>query len=247
MKKVVIGFLLTALLLCGCAKKDNPIKTEDEKQTFETRTAETANTAPFSTYHMNYTDNEGFSFVVTCRISPWILQSNTEMLSATWNSIEKDKKLPTINTWGFQKNGDSYNYSEYYITSFDSKIDDMYYAVGTIEIANVTKGFNFSADRVGYPKVQISKDALLDYGKIIITRTYLGDENKTSAVGVVINAEMIADKWCPVPFVIASAEHYTPNNPNGENYDKVEQLPFYLCHAESTNSDSVQNTIGHYE
>lgn len=246
MKKFLVSFIAIAFLLCGCSQTDNSF-VEQSADNPITRKTETGVSAGFSEYQLNYTDDEGFSFEVTCRISPWILQSNTAVLDATWNSVAKDKELPSIDTWGFQKNGDSYRYSEYYTTSFDSKIDDIYYAVGTIEIANVTQGFSFTSDRAGYPKVQIIKDALVDYGKKLITRTYFGNEIKTSAVGIVINANMTSDKWGPVPFVIAYAEHFTPNSPNGENYEKVEELPFYLCHAETSNLDSVQIKIKHYK
>ena len=247
MKKYLVMFLMIVVFLCGCELEQDFLNAENNASDSTVSNATTGAPASFSEYVMDYTDVEGYSFHVVCKVSPWILQSNAEVLNATWDSIADGQELPTINTWGFQKHGDSYSYTEYYTPSFNAKIDDMYYALGTIEITNVTEGFSFTPERPGYPKVQILKDAFVRYGEKLITRVYFGSEGRTSTLGIIANAKMTSNQWGPVPFVIAYAEHYTPNNPNGENYEKVETLPFYLCHLEVSNTDNVQMIIKHLE
>ncbi|MBE6013750.1 MAG: hypothetical protein E7241_00075 [Lachnospiraceae bacterium] len=245
MRKALVVLLIISTLMCGCGKTVRSATTDNDQNTTNSNenNAIADDSASFSEYELNYTDNEGYSFHVECRVSPWILQSNSSVLNATWNSIAKNWELPTINSWGFTKNGNSYTYSEYGMTTFDSKMEDMYYAVGTISITNTTKGFSFSSDRIGCPKVQLVKNSLVDYEKKLITRTYFAKEHETNTMGCVINAKMNSDEWGPVPFVIAYAEHFTPNSPNGENYEKLEAMPLFLAHGEATNSNMVKITI----
>ena len=89
--------------------------------------------------------------------------------------------------------------------------------MGTIEIENTTSGFHFTSERTGHPKVQIIKEGLFNYEGKFISRVFFGNEDKTDTRGVVVNAKMTSDKWGPVPFVIAYAEHFTPNSPKGES------------------------------
>ncbi len=242
MKKLLSCLIALVLLLTGCELEEYKEKAETilQEEKAAANDADMGVPASFTEYQLKYTDPEGYSYVVTCQISPWILQSNSGVLNATWNSIAKDKELPTINTWGFMKTGAYYTYKENYFETFNAKIDDMYYAVGTLKIENVTEGYHFDSDRVGYPKIQISKDLLVNYESKLITRYYAGNEVRTSGFGVIVNAKMTSDTWGPLPFVIAFAEHYTPNEPNGESYDRVEKLPLYLSHTEVSNRDSVQ-------
>lgn len=245
MKKIIVLLVTLMLLLCGCDINQDSFLYEtgdsDERTTYDGY----GSAAQFDEYKLNYTDPDGFSYEVTCRISPWILQSDSENLNPTWNSISEGKELPTINTWGFMNSGGVYRYSEFYSNSFESKIDDMYYAVGTLSIKNTTSGFNFSKDRIGYPNIQIGSTLSSYTDKQMITRIYFGNEEKTSTLAVQAKAKMTSDNWGPVPFVIAYAEQYTPNSPDGVNYEKAEGFQIPLCHAESSNKDLVYMTISH--
>ena len=245
MKKFVIMLATLMLLMCGCDINENLPVYETGEKNERGNYAGYGSAAKFDEYKLNYTDPDGFSYEVTCRISPWILQSDSENLNPTWNSISKRHELPTINTWGFQKSGGVYRFSEFYINTFESKIDDMYYAVGTLSIKNTTKGFSFSKDRIGYPNIQIGSGLSSRTDKQMITRIYFGNEETTSSIAVQAKAKMTSDNWGPVPFVIAYAEQYTPNYPNGVNYQKAEGFQIVLCHAESSNKDLVPMTISH--
>ena len=249
MKKLLIIPSIVTFLLCSCHPSDQlflPAKQQDrtKKEAIKQRSI---SPVTFSEYQMAYTDIEGYSFKVTCRVSPWLLQSKKDLVSATWDSISKGKELPNIDDWGFQKYGEYYTLSDDVGFSFESKIDDMYYAMGTIEIENTTSGFHFTSDRTGHPKVQIIKEGLFNYEGKFISRVFLGNEDKTDTRGVVVNAKMTSDKWGPVPFVIAYAEHFTPNSPKGESREKLDTLPLYLFHADSMNRDLVKLNVISYE
>ena len=246
-KRIMILLLSMMLLLCGCDINDQSVYYDTGDTNEISNYGSYGSPAPFSEYMLNYTDLEGFSYEVICKISPWILLSDTDNLYSTWDSISNGKELPTINTWGFRKNGEIYTYSDFYSTSFESKIDDMYYALGTISIKNNTDGFIFSNDRIGYPNIQIIKQASKSTDKKTISRIYFGNSEETSAIALKANAKMTSDNWGPVPFVIAFPEHYTPNNPNGENYETAENLLLYLVHGEVSNKDLVPITINHAE
>lgn len=245
MKKTLLLLIALMMLLCGCNINENSVINERGESNAEVSYEGYGSAAPLDEYALNYTDPEGFSYEVTCRISPWILQSDTDNLYPTWNSIAKGKELPTLNTWGFHKNGDTYTYSDYSSSRFESKIDDMYYAVGTISIKNTTDGFSFSKDRIGYPKIQIIRRITKDNEKKLITRVYFGNSERTSALTLKADAKMTSDNWGPVPFVIAFPEHYTSNNPDGENYEKAANVRFYLVHGEVSNQDLVPITVNH--
>ena len=247
MKKVAILFLVLALLFCGCDSISSPPNSTFKEAPAKPVYSSNGVAVSFDEYVLSYTDPDGFSYEVTCKLSPWILQSDTDHLNPTWNSIANGKVIPTIDTWGFIKCGDTYSFSEYYVTTFESQLDDMYYAVGTLSIRNTTNGFSFSSDRIGYPKIQIVKDGLYDYSDKLITRTYAGHEERTSAIAIQVNPKMTSDHWGPIPFVIAYAERHTPNNPDGESYEQAEGLQLYLIHAEATNKDLVPITIRHME
>lgn len=184
------------------------------------------NAAQFTNHHVEYTDGDGYVFEVDCQLSPWILLSNSEVINATWDSISQGNELPTLDAWGFEKYGDEYTYENDYE---NITIHDMYYAVGTISVNNITEGLNFSPERPGYPVIGLS--CVINNPKLV-SRVYYGNTIRDeTGFGATFYPEMTSNNWGPVPFVIAYAEHYTPSNPDGENREELENLPLLFGNA----------------
>lgn len=134
MKKFLAVILMGALLLSsvGCTKEE-----EAEVQ--------------FQEQSYTYVNEHGCTMKLTVSISPWILQSKTKVVNEAWEAICVDPlmKLPTIDDLGLEvveHDGVSYYVKEGEDFVCRSEGFDMYFAMGTITIEEITSGQSFMSD-----------------------------------------------------------------------------------------------------
>lgn len=175
-----------------------------------------------------FKDEDGYEFEVTVKVSPWIPQSSTKLVDAAWGEVGKGKELPTVSSLNLEDmTGDSTRY--YRETGKKSAFScrksnfDMYYAVGTISIKNITSGFKLSEEN------QRSIPLFFDSGSFenkeyldlpVICRTYFSTPTDmapdyTYRYIKLGTALMKSDSWGPVTFALVHGESYSPNNLDG--------------------------------
>jgi len=205
------------------------------KQEFAERVAAEKKAALWKTITCEWTDSQGYSFEATMTISQWILQSDSEVLTETWEELNTRHTLPSLDEWGLQK----YSGNEYtgFINGFpDNKtfyatMNDMYYAVGTVSIENKTDEWSFSDSNPGSATLILNwaDSTITEFMRTrMISRVFYGSGTNTFGGSLTIAASMKSDRWGPVPFVIGYAENFSPNNPNGTFRSGVENGEFSI-------------------
>ena len=57
----------------------------------------------WSEFSYTLSDQQGYTFEVTYKVSPWILLSNTELINSAWSEVGGNKELPTTyGSWGLE-------------------------------------------------------------------------------------------------------------------------------------------------
>jgi hypothetical protein len=178
-----------------------------------------------------YTDDNGYTFEVSITMSPWILQSNTSLINSAWETVGNEHSLPSISDWGMEKYaGNDYvrGFSTTNGRRFYANMTDMYYIVGTISVENLTDGWSFSTDSPGSTKISLDLLAPSDPTTKVISRIFYNNKEETYGGMLRVSPSFTSDKWGAVPFVIAYAELFNPNNPNGAYRNEVELAEFML-------------------
>ena len=265
MKRILTIMLALLIVFCFTSCGNNEVDESEYVEELEEVEEEITynENVEFENFGFEYTNAEGYKFKVNGRISPLILQSNTETICSAWNSVsDGEGELPTIDDWGLEefefdgkgiyirndaKSGPSFEAPS---TNFD-----MYYAVGEISIENITNGFDIPK---GYSETLRCNLEGTDYhsehapegvnnsyniglGKIFYSN---GSDIETFNGQVQVKPQFgDNNKWGAVPFILAYADSSTPNNPDGLFRNMIENDAAMRWSV--TNSvDDLENVIG---
>lgn len=162
------------------------------------------------------TDGDGYVIQTNLKISPWIKQSNAELLDGAWNEISNEE-FPSLSRMGISEGHLSKTYG------LDVNWSEIVYAVGTLEAFNMTDGFDITSSNShdtffilgGARPEMMMYVAYGNQGELFynVNNTGTAVFSKSSLPG--IGASMETNHWGPVPFVIAYALEKTPNYPDG--------------------------------
>lgn len=170
------------------------------------------------------TDANGYTFKVTYKISPWILASDTDELDSAWDAVGEGDALPTIEEFGLKKFSNNL-YSGHpkrggsTAGNFSFTMTDAYYCVGTVQIENVTSGWDItSGSPYGFTCGLTWHSAFDDDVSMIYTvgKTFYSHESDTNGDYVVVNASMKSNSWGPVSFAVLAPENVSPKYPEGQ-------------------------------
>lgn len=213
-------------------------------------TTESTTEAPSATLEWVYKscereDGNGYKYEISFKVSPWIMESNTEIANSYWNEISKGKVLPAYDDWGFRSFGGSYIREGLINGGFDSKIitsmTDMYYCMGTITVKNVTDGWNITSDNPRSPFSLGIGLGLFRYDDIgresydtawrafSAGRVFYTDEEKYYADSALARPKMTSNTWGPVPFILMAPENIVPAYPEGEYKDSILTGGLEIC------------------
>ena len=201
----------------------------------------------FQTYTYTYYNFDGYIYEITMTLSPWILESQSDVLESAWAQVGKDNPLPSTDGMSLRKRSNNlYLGPNNSGSGFYATMTEMYFSVGTISFKNVTDGWSFSSDRTGGINYQLLWGSDTDrYDNLItsadrsmMSKIYDGSGVKYTEGGFEIHPSMTSDKWGPVPFVLAHAENITPNYPEGEFRPEI--LVGYL-------DGFIRNSNGEYD
>ena len=243
MKRVIAVLLILVMVfaLCSCGKSDSSAKKEDlntsgneqPEQASETAVSSASTQAMPSSVEwkeIKYetTDNDGYTFEVTYRFSPWILISNGVLANAVWAEVSNGKPFPYFDDWGLESYHNGYwranNLSNNLGgngTFYCPGMNDMYYCMGSLSIRNITEGWSLSESN------KRSRDTMMVWrggsgegmeGAPIIGHLFLSDKIREEGYGILVNASMTSDEWGPFPFILMAPESFTPNHPDGRYY-----------------------------
>ncbi|MBR7056582.1 MAG: hypothetical protein IKI17_05795 [Oscillospiraceae bacterium] len=162
------------------------------------------------------TDSAGYLLKKKLKISQWISENDPERLSAAWERVGKGNPFPTPQSMGFHGN---------YISNSGKTwldYDEIYYAVGQLDVYNETDGWNITKDNTR--DVSFLLNGANNY---MILQVFYGNGTKNYyrvANGVFgtqgggwspITGKMQSNHWGPAPFVLAFAIDRTPEYPDG--------------------------------
>ena len=198
---------------------------------------------------ISYTDYEGYTIQITIQFSPWILQSNTELLDNGWKELGMTAELPTMkNGWFFTRYTDDWHTwgSPY---KFSARMNDMYYIIGTISLRNITQGWDITADHSHGTSVnmQVKTDVRDPYPagntgagcSLTMTKIMYSDDPTIQPYYSSLIPHMVSNRWGPVGFVIAIPEYKSPKYPNGTAETMLETAKLYV--ADEVFTIGVQN------
>lgn len=198
------------------------------------------------------TDSDGYTYEITFKLSPWILQSNTDIVNSAWSEVGGNNALPGFDDWGFELRGGSYvrigvpNGGSSTNFAYSNSMSDMYYCLGTVQIQNKTEGWSIRSDTARSFTYQLFWRS--NYNNMsngyAIGRTFLGNGTKDQSNGLWVNAHMEKDSWGPVPFVIMAPEIFSPNFPDGEHPEDMLNGYFYYPRSDAPSEKIHLGTIG---
>ena len=85
-------------------QSDLTTTTQDNTSTTEQTTEEVPNVSiEWTEFSYETEDNDGYTYLITVKLSPWILYSETDIINEAWSVVGKDHSLPTFDSWGFKK------------------------------------------------------------------------------------------------------------------------------------------------
>lgn len=219
---------------------DEPVATEalTEEDAYENEPSESAEydtddtdtSIEWINHTYSYTDNDGYQFEITVKASPWILTSNAEILNSAWSAVGKGNTLPVdFGDWGLKKVGNYQNKKSVgtypYDRNFLEEMTDMYYSVGQVSVKNVTEGWSISESdprSVGF-LLNTSLGSSGDSMARILTRIFFGNGTKDEGNQLLLQLDLKSDSWGPVSYIMMAPEVFSPNYPDGKNYEKMKE------------------------
>ncbi len=246
---VLLASAMLALTACsedtrGVPLTDDPVTTTTTTQATTTTTtrgtsAVTTAAAPkssvnvdFKTYTYKMKDAQNYEYEITLTLSPWILDTQSEVLDSAWAKVGKGKNKPAINNMGAQKYANNVyttqlSDSQGRNRTFYATMTNMYFSVGTVSVKNVTSGWDFSASKPGTPKIalnwvkNINQKSLVIENELLMTKTFYTSSENTDIGELYVKPKMTKNTWGPVTVVLAHAENISPKYPGGQYADYV--------------------------
>ena len=259
MKRV---FVLTAIIavlsimFCGCGSAttvEEPVITEDESVITEDEIStepvieEPAVDVDWQTLTYQWTDDSGYTFEATVKVSPWINTKNEAYVNAAWDEVGNDKALPLSDSksWGNDYSSDG-NYRPV------EDATDTYYCIGNISVKNLTDGWDitssspvtsnplwFSACQPEtHPADYKNHPDTSKYTKSsTISKIFYSNVEKRNSTWAVIEPKCTSNQWGPVTFVFAHFDNKNHTNPNGEYISEITDTYFCI----NTNNNWIWN------
>lgn len=266
MKKMLVLTAIIAVLsimFCGCGSAttvEEPVITEDESVITEDEIStepvieEPAVDVDWQTLTYQWTDDSGYTFEATVRVSPWINTKNEAYVNAAWDEVGQGNSLPSADTssWGLERIGDSYDWSNDIYGYFRSikNITDFYYCIGEISVKNLTEGWDITnqapttSNPLWFSACQPETDTkgvknnpcLKDNHRIsnTLSRVFFSNSRDTYPTWAVINPEYTSNQWGAVPFIFTHFDNKTPAAPEGEHISEIRDT--YFCINSMNNS-----------
>ena len=169
------------------------------------------------------TDGDGYTINLTLKISGWMQSDDTARINAAWNQVTYGPEFSASpSEMGFHdgqiylQNNIAYVSTYYWYHDWN----DVIYAVGYIDLENVTNGFSITSSNTHSVHIDFGNSlcASIKLFYASSTQVIYADQNfgtDTNQGWYGINALMQSDNW-RVPFVIAFPLNQTPNHPNGD-------------------------------
>jgi hypothetical protein len=244
-KKTFAVLLAGAMLaLSACTEQgvdsERPFENETTTTTSSTTTTTTRGTsavttaaAPkssvnvdFKTYTYKMKDAQNYEYEITLTLSPWILDTQTEVLDSAWAKVGKGKNKPAISNMGAQKYANNVyttqlSDSQGMNRTFYATMTNMYFSVGTVSVKNVTSGWDFSENKTGAPKITLNWVSDFTRGHnsgnyAFMTKTFYASNEKTDIGELYVKPKMTKNTWGPATVVLAHAENISPKYPGGQ-------------------------------
>ena len=218
-----------------------PSESESVSESAVTETQREKVDIEWKTITDTYTDSDGYSYLITYKISPWILLSNTDIINDAWNVVGKNNKLPGFNDWGLKLYDNKYMKSVpngNSSTTFYYPMNDMYYCMGTVSVRNTTSGWNITPENSRTLNSGLNYSLLVSgrtekyeinatFGTFSVGRVFYSNSTADEADCVGIKPNMTSDNWGPVSFIIMAPENFSPNYPEGRFYEYVKNGVFH--------------------
>ena len=248
MKKLLSLFIIIIMILsfAGCNSVENAISSEaGQPQTTSDSIIEVATEKPtvkptekpteaptekptvdIDWTEISYTheDNDGYTFEVSMKFSPWILLSNTDTVNAAWGKVSNGNTLPGFDDWGLSSATTSNNYYQNYNlvgSGFMAEMTDMYYCIGEFKVKNITDGWRISSDNPRSSSVSLiwlpDSNSKTDY----IWKVFYSNDIENYGIYGYAQLSMKQDNWGPVPFIIMVPELFSPKYPDGKYFEPM--------------------------
>ena len=192
----------------------------------ETRATESTQSAPaavsFRKYTDTVTDAEGYNIRKVLTISPWISNQDSAKLKAAWSKVSHGKAFPSLASMGITET------TLKHFATVHIDYDEVFYAVGTIDIYNETAGYDITQTNTRDVPINIKGAHKYMTMQILYSndvRNYwsineyqgFGWFGRSSDGGTGTPSMLMqSNHWGPCPFVIAFVIDKTPNHPNGD-------------------------------
>ncbi|MBQ9868803.1 MAG: hypothetical protein IJM32_04020 [Ruminococcus sp.] len=250
-KKTLAVLLASAMLaLTACSEDTHGVPLTDDPVTTTTTTQATTTTTTrgtsavttaaepkssvnvdFKTYTYKMKDAQNYEYEITLTLSPWILDTQSDVLDSAWAKVGKGKNKPAINNMGAQKYANNVyttqlSDSQGRNRTFYATMTNMYFSVGTMSVKNVTSGWDFSASKPGTPKIALNWVSDFTRGHnsgnyALMTKTFYSSTENTDIGELYAKPKMTKNTWGPVTVVLAHAENISPKYPGGQYADYV--------------------------
>lgn len=235
MKRVkTVSLIVASILLLNtfsaCSNKNEPESSEMTDDIYTSYTADQtyeqteSTTAPndelkWHTETITVKDSEGYIIDKTVTISDWIsYNNNKDVLDQAWSEVGGGEDLTSPGGLGFN-NDASYSW-------FDEEPlldwNEVYYAVGTLELQNKTEGFDLSNytmvmglgsnsfEPTSRPPLKLKMFfSEPSYAKCLYNGLFYSEKLSTAPAAL-----MKSNTW-KVSFILAYAVNKTPNHPQG--------------------------------
>ena len=210
-----------------------PDPASDGEMPLDSELTPTPSNIPWSDVSFTGSDSQGYNYQITIHYSPWILLSNKELVDEAWSEVSKGKELPSYESWGITDlasirdtiKGNEYLYGGSGNTmSAATKVNDLYYCIGSISIKNNTDGWSIteSNPQTILLPIEIKTDeSSSDYKGFAASMEFYGDGSYKYLGGLRVASQMKNDTWGPLPFVLMTSELFSPNTPDGAYYSYV--------------------------
>lgn len=187
----------------------------------------------WQTQTLRLKDAGGYEFDVTIKASPWISTNQTEILESAWSEVSDGDELPSESSWSLQEAGT--NLYKYVPPSnrgtFIFPMTGMYYTVGTIEIKNVTDGWDITSDNPRDISLVLAWQSAfnnLSTTSYIVSKTFYSDGPYSDAGVIELSTSMHKNNLGPITFVAMAPQNITPDHPDGEYFADMAKGYFHL-------------------
>lgn len=243
----IIVMLFAVILLCTACGSDNGTgqnnNTQQSQNTAtglpdtEVTTQQEGGAAKnypidFHTETFTLKNSDGYEFEISLKYTPWILQSNTDLVKSAWQQLGQTSEIPTIDKgWNTKKYvGDYYSLGNL----FNEKMNDMYYILGTFSVKNITEGWSFSSDKPG----NISFGMAFPYKPAgytterhicLLYKVYYSEPVIKGVYQAFFSSYMKSNTWGPAAFIIGAPEYFSPNKPEGTAIEYIEDVKMQIA------------------